>query len=361
MKILVFSVTPSPYQRDFFKSFQQIGRIDLTVAYLEAAPGDTPWKIGKMEPWEVILPGRVIGNGRIRCHWNHGLPDVRDFDAVIVNAPLTGLSTQTIFHRLRTARQTQWFFWGELLLARRGWRGILQKILAAPLARASGVVAIGRIAQNDYCRRFPNTQVHNIPYTCDLHKFQKAGEQRTSSKPCRFLFVGQLILRKGTDLLLEAFTKLIRHGIRAELHLVGREGDLSPWMAALEEKVRLQIHYYGFAQPEALPEYFGRADVFVIPSRHDGWGVVVNQALGAGLPVITSSAVGAGMELVEDGVNGLLVPSGSVDSLFAAMRELATSPEKRTTMGFASQKLAAKLSPERAAARWLDVIETTRG
>src|SRR5206468_3627451 len=121
----------------------------------------------------------------------------------------------------------------------------------------------------------------------------------------RFFFCGQMIRRKGVDLLLIAFDRLITRGVDIELLLVGREADLPEFMSAMSPEARARVRYEGFQAPERLPEYFSQADVFVLPSRHDGWGVVVNQALGAGLPVITSDAVGAGLDLVEDGVNGL--------------------------------------------------------
>ena len=80
---------------------------------------------------------------------------------------------------------------------------------------------------------------------------------------------------------------------------------------------------FAFHDPgTGLLDDFAQADVFVLPSRYDGWGVVVNQALAAGLPIITSDEVGAGFDLVEPGSNGFRVRAGEVDDLHRAQRDL---------------------------------------
>src|SRR5205823_740560 len=133
--------------------------------------------------------------------------------------------------------------------------------------------------------------------------------------------------------------------------MVGRKADLPQFLAEVSPSVRARISYEGFQPPEALPEYFARADVFVLPSRHDGWGVVVNQAIGAGLPVICSDAVGAGLDLVEEGVNGLRFAAGDVDGLQRAMEIVAANPELARAWGEASRRKAMDITPEAGAAK----------
>src|SRR5690348_2274431 len=128
-----------------------------------------------------------------------------------------------------------------------------------------------------------------------------------------------MIARKGVDLLLAAFDRLVATGANVQLLLVGREADLPSFMQTVSPAGRAKIRYEGFRAPDSLAEYFGRSDVFVLPSRHDGWGVVVNQALAAGLPVIVSDAVGAGVDLVEDGVNGMRVAANDMKALYQAL------------------------------------------
>jgi glycosyltransferase involved in cell wall biosynthesis len=98
--------------------------------------------------------------------------------------------------------------------------------------------------------------------------------------------------------------------------------------------------------------------MFVLPSRHDGWGVVVNQALGAGLPVIVSDAVGAGLDLVEEGVNGLHFAAADLAGLLNCMESIASSPEKARQWGKASRRKAMAITPETGAEKWAQVLES---
>ena len=75
---------------------------------------------------------------------------------------------------------------------------------------------------------------------------------------------------------------------------------------------------------EQLPAEYACADVLCVPSRYDGWGLVVPEGLAAGLPVIASDRMGAALEFVESGRNGRLVRAGDQEALLQAMREAAT-------------------------------------
>src|SRR5262249_54780263 len=138
---------------------------------------------------------------------------------------------------------------------------------------------------------------------------------------------GQMIRRKGVDLLLKAFQRLVESRFDVHLILVGREADLPEFLAQISANAKSRVVYEGFQAPEKLNEYFARSDVFLLPSRYDGWGVVVNQALAAGLPIITSDAVGAGVDFVENGSNGMCVEAGDEDALYRAMEIVASNCE----------------------------------
>jgi glycosyltransferase involved in cell wall biosynthesis len=161
-----------------------------------------------------------------------------------------------------------------------------------------------------------------------------------------------MIARKGIDVLLHAFSLLVKHGVPARLHLIGREADLPRFLSELPAETRALISYHGFRSPADLPAVFASADVFVLPSRHDGWGVVVNQALAAGLPVIASDAVGAAHDLIVHEISGLIVPAGNTSALEVAMRRLALSSALRDKLAAASATVVDRISPESAAGFW---------
>jgi glycosyltransferase involved in cell wall biosynthesis len=165
-----------------------------------------------------------------------------------------------------------------------------------------------------------------------------------------------MIARKGLDLLLTAFAQLPP---RARLLLVGREAELQLLLNPLSAEVRARIEYAGFQAPDDLPRFFAQADVFVLPSRYDGWGVVVNQALGAGLPVICSDKVGAGYDLVLESVNGCIFPAGDADSLRANMQRFLDQPPLIDQYGDASRRSAALWQPVIGAAKWVEILQST--
>jgi glycosyltransferase involved in cell wall biosynthesis len=163
-----------------------------------------------------------------------------------------------------------------------------------------------------------------------------------------------MIARKGLDHLLTAFSTLPDN---TRLLLVGREAELPQMLAALTPSMRERVRYAGFQAPDALPKFFAQADVFVLPSRYDGWGVVVNQALGAGLPIITSDQVGAAHDLLREGENGFTFPAGDANALASAMHRYATNPDLARAHEEASRRASDDWTPERGAARWARALQ----
>ena len=354
MKVAFLSVLPSPYQRDLFAALA--ARVDVTprVFYMERAAPDSPWPERPLAPYESYVPGFWFPIGSARVHVNWRLPSPRDFDVFVCNT-LMSLTGQWLMRRkLRLSHHVRWMFWGEKL----GARSRRHDFLTAPLHRASGIAAIGTWAERDYAARFPNTRIFNIPYHCDLAPF--AAEPRPPRTELdrgtvTFLFCGQMIARKGVDQLLAAFATLPEN---ARLLLVGREAELPQLLARLAAPVRERVRYAGFQAPDALPHFFAQADVFVLPSRHDGWGVVVNQALGAGLPILASDQVGAAHDLVCAGENGFTFPAGDANALAAVMLQYAANPALALTHGEASRRAHIEWTPARGAERWARALQT---
>jgi glycosyltransferase involved in cell wall biosynthesis len=352
-RALFITIVPSPYQRDLFGALAQRDDVDLSVCYMEVESPDSPWPERPLRSFERIMPGFWLPVGSARGHVNWDLPDVSKHDFVVLSS-FTSLTGQFLMRG--ALRSKPWLFWGERLRATAGVRGVMQRLLAGPIGKASAIVGIGRAAEEDYRRRFPAIPHFNIPYHCDLANFFATEPRARHNGPFTFFFCGQMIERKGVDLLLLAFDRLVAENADVELLLVGREADLLRFLASVSPAARARVRYEGFQDPEHLPRYFAKSDVFVIPSRHDGWGVVVNQAMAAGLPVITSSEVGAGMDLVETGKSGICVPASDADALHRAMKTLAADPECARAWGHAARETARSLTPEAGARKWSQVF-----
>lgn len=360
LRVAFICVVPSPYQRDLFAALAARPEVDLHVYYMERAAPDSPWPEKPLASYEHYLPGFWFGLRSRRIHVNWPLPDLSGYDLVVLNTLMSFTAQWLMRVRLRRGRwrSSRLIFWGERLTRQSAAFSLAGKIytwLLGPLHGAAGIAGIGSWAVEDYRKRFPAPRHFNIPYHCDLDPFLAQPQHVLKGDEVTFLFCGQMIARKGLDNLLEAFSQLDH---RARLLLVGREAELPAMLAQFSAEVRARLEYAGFQAPDDLPRFFAQADVFVLPSRYDGWGVVVNQALGAGLPIICSDHVGAGCDLVTEGENGRRFPAGDPAGLRAAMQHFLDQPEDIDRYGEASRARAPQWQPAEGAAKWAAMLKS---
>ena len=190
--------------------------------------------------------------------------------------------------------------------------------------------------------------LYRMPYAVDNHYFQSqsqdAREGRLSlqtelnldaSRPV-ILFASKLQSRKRCQDLVEAYKNLLSRP----------EWKLQPYLVIVgdgEERVALErqaaesalegIRFCGFRNQSELPRFFDLATVFVLPSRHEPWGLIVNEVMNAGRAVIVSDEVGCQPDLIEDGVEGCVFPAGDVSALTDALRRVLATPETAAAMG----------------------------
>jgi len=146
------------------------------------------------------------------------------------------------------------------------------------------------------------------------------------------LFCGKLTEDKQPLLLLDAFAKLVERR-PAWLLLVGD----GPLRDAVDRRCLAlglgRVLRTGFLNQSRLLEAYAAADVLVLPSQRETWGLAVNEALNFGLPVVASDRVGAGADLVRPQWNGTVFPHDDPDALVDALDELVASPALRSAYG----------------------------
>jgi glycosyltransferase involved in cell wall biosynthesis len=154
------------------------------------------------------------------------------------------------------------------------------------------------------------------------------------------LFASKLQPRKHADHLLEAYARFCA-AARGPLPYLLIAGD-GEQRVALESRARELgiegVRFLGFRNQTELPGLFALADVFVLPSRHEPWGLIVNEAMAAGCAMITSADVGAHADLISDGVEGFVFPTGDIDALTRALERVLSSPEQARRMGEAAKR-----------------------
>lgn len=166
------------------------------------------------------------------------------------------------------------------------------------------------------------------PYGVDLARFRPAA--RPDRPGLRVLHVGRVSVRKGVQYLVPAVAGV--EGARLEL-----VGEIDPGMERLASAAHVTAA--GAIPGAELPARYAAADVFCLLSIEDGFPLVVLQALASGLPVITTPNVGSA-QLIEDGVNGYLVPIRDPEAVADRLRRLRDDPERRRAMGLAARATA---------------------
>jgi len=219
-----------------------------------------------------------------------------------------------------------WCFWGERPgFHQPAWVGRLVRKWKLARLHASPVPiwGIGEFALDGYRKEFgAQREYFNLPYFSDLKRFETSEREEKGERV--FLFSGSLIARKGVDLLASAFVRLARDVGKVRLRIVG-DGEMRESMMQTLAPVRERVEFVGFKDWRELPGEYGNADVLCVPSRYDGWGLVVPEGLASGLPVIATDRMGAALEFVRTGENGWLIPAGDEEALLSAMRAAAVS------------------------------------
>jgi glycosyltransferase involved in cell wall biosynthesis len=109
--------------------------------------------------------------------------------------------------------------------------------------------------------------------------------------------------------------------------------------------VESRVRFAGLVAYDRLPEAYAAADVVVVPSSNEPWGLPVNEAMVCGRPVVASDRVGSAADLVQDGVTGVIYPCGDTTRLAAALDGILGDPTRAVTMGRAARTRMDDWSP----------------
>ncbi len=188
--------------------------------------------------------------------------------------------------------------------------------------------------------------------------------RKTSSKHSpAFIFVGRLAEEKNLKLLLEAYRK-----VRSEsstpwgLILVG-DGPMKNEITGYIEREKLDgVTVTGGVSWLEVPEWLSLADVLILPSYSEPWGLVVNEALVCGLPVIVSEKCGCAGDLVEEGKNGYLFDPYNTDELAAHMvRFMQMPPDQLKSYGARGEAIVSKFAAGKVAAEMVNTYASLSG
>lgn len=367
---------PIQYQAELLRRIAAEPGIDLRVfycsdfslrSYQDAGFGVTvEWDIPLTEGYDSVVlprwrdtskpsPTRPISRGFLR-EFLKGV-DGEPFDALWVH----GYSTVNSMHAMLAAKALGM----PVLLRTDSWLGerprtanklrLKRLFFDALRTLVDGILAVGvRNAaywEHYFGKDFP---IFLMPYAVDNTYFARKTAEATPTRsqlqtelgldPTRpvILYASKLIIRKNADQLLEAFLQLrSSSAVKPYLLFVG-DGELRE---SLEKRVaeagaQDDVRFTGFRNQSELPRFFDLSSVFVLPARHEAYGLIVNEAMAAGLPVVVSTDIGCADDLVRNGENGYIYPVGDVDALRDALAKTML-PGERERMRQRSREIIA--------------------
>lgn len=207
-------------------------------------------------------------------------------------------------------------------------------------SHSSRVVALSSEHRRLAMQFSPGVPIDVIANGIDATRFHSAPHPKSTSA-IKLICVSRLIDRKGISYLLRALATL------PDCHLtLAGDGPKEPALRQLAKHLGLghRVRFRGYVPNEELCREYQKADLFVLPTLAEAQGNVILEAMSCGLPVV-ATAVGGIPEMIEDGVNGYLVPPGDVPKLATAIAKLARDPEQRLAVREANlKKIAGKFS-----------------
>ena len=348
MRLALFTEIPAPYRIPLFNALAE--RTELRVLFLAERDPRRGFYEAHREEWRFahrLLRGPELRRGGRWLVLNRGvLRELRRFrpDVVAVggwNQPAFWLALA--YCRVRRIPLLVW-----IESTARDARSEARPLALARTAMVRGASAayVPGTAAAEYARSLGVQLVETAPNAIDASIFEQAAVDRSGRQGCTFLYAGRLDPEKGLDTLLEAF-----RDVPGTLVLVGAGSDEQRLRGLAGDRVRFE----GPKSRDELVRYYGEADVFVLPSRSEPWGMVLNEAAAAGLPLVATEAVGAARDLVDG--NGFRVPADDVPALRDALLRLAEDPELRRAYGARSRELARRFTPE----AWADGVASAAG
>lgn len=366
MKILFITNVPSPYRVDFFN---ELGKYcDLTVLFEKSnsKERDKSWMEYQFRNFEgIFLKGLEHHVDTSICFDVIRYVKNKKYDEIICSdftSPTGMLAVKYMkCHHIHYYLESDGGFPKDGI-------GIKEKIKKYIISKAKGYFSTGVMhdqyyltygAEKEKIIRYPfssvkEEQILSEPVTAEQKVELRKKLGITEEKIV--LTVGQFIHRKGFDILLESAKDFEKN---TGFYFVGGE----PTEQYLDMKEQYQIsnvHFIGFKKPDILKEYYMAADIFVLPTREDIWGLVINEAIACGLPVVTTDRCLAGIEMITPDKHGAIVRTEDTKALSMEIQKILGDDKLRSHMVIENLKNAHNYTIESMVAKHLEILGITK-
>ena len=368
-RVVILNNEIIPYRIPLFAALSSLDGMDLHVLYSARRSWERLWRFSaEALPFPyVVLPGFSI---RLRK------PRYREWRTLYVNPTLLGhlfrlkpdvvvgyeyslpALTGLVYSRWR---HCGYVTWSECTA--RSDRGLSRgqrfaRRIIVPRANAYVGTSLAACARLQDLGARPD-RIYETPQCHDVRLLSERAQLAQASlgpHPPTVLFVGSLTLRKGVSLLLEAFERVAGEMPQARLVVAGA----GPLRAALEGQAsrgscRGRVEFLGFVQPDRLPEVLARADVLVLPSLEDTFGVVVVEAWASGIAVVCTKYAGVS-DYVTSGKDGFVVDPEQTEEMAGRILALLREPKLRSAFAASGKTMAEHFDAQEVAERFGSAI-----
>jgi glycosyltransferase involved in cell wall biosynthesis len=373
-RIVLVCPVPMPYTFPVLRLLAESPEVDLTVLYARRslpARGDAVDPASFGFRYEFLADaGHVFVGRQIReIDFNPGLPralarlgaDLVVFSGFVQPTALLGSAWSTLHGRA-------YGLWVEShdLNRRSAPKAFVRRLLIGPIVRratlllptgnaaASSLAVLGGARERMAC--FPHVPDPELFHARDREPARAALRALLGldAETPVVAYVGRLVGCKGLDTLFEA-QREVHAQTRARLLVVGT-GPLEASLRAMEAP---GVEFLGFLPPPKVAEVLRGADIAVSPSTSEPWGTVPLEAAASGCVLVASNVVPSAVELIAQSGAGRLVPPGDRQNLATAIVDILSDPSRLAKLSTQAVEGAARFSPERAAASFLDGVRRT--
>ncbi len=273
------------------------------------------------------------------------------FDVIHLQEPLTPTLPWAVLLHSTSVNVGTFHAYRETSLAYATWRILLEHFAD----KLHGRIAVSEVARDFAARYFPG-DYRVIPNGINVHEFADPNiepiERFHDGRP-NILFVGRLEKRKGFEHLLDAYAILKPRVPDARLIVVGAfdKEDKEPYVKYVRERGIRDVRFVGYAPAGHLARYYKTCAVCCMPSTGaESFGIVLLEAMASGKPIVATNIPGY-RSVLQDGVQGLLVPPEDEQALASALERILLNPALARKMGEAGSQRAREFSWDKVTQR----------
>lgn len=349
MRLGAIASHPIQYQAPLFRSLSQ--SCDLTVFFCHSPTADEQGVgFGNRFEWDIDLKSgyqsrslkNVSKKPDTHSFFGCDTPEIKSvieaerFDAFLIQ----GWHLKAYWQAVNACKKTKTLSLirgdSHLLTPRSILKRVFKAIAYPPIIRRFDRYLYVGIRNREYLRHYGalENKMHFAPHFVDCDWFVKRGnalqenvsETRKqwglSQSDRMVLFSGKLQSCKRPSDVIFAIAKLPLETKKSLVLVFVGSGQLHGELASLAQQHEVRCHFAGFMNQSQMPLAYRAADVLVLPSESETWGLVINEAMASGCPAFVSDAVGCAPDLIDEGRTGATFPVGDVDRLSVLLNEL---------------------------------------